>query len=95
MLKDSTFVPGQNFIQVTGNIYPLSTRPVRLTDTNPVDSVYSAEIRFSSRTANQELEYNYEIITPEGKKTEQLPRKISLRGREIDIPPLYFNAFAW
>ena len=96
MLKDSTFVPGRDYIRVTGSLSPISTRPVRLYDTNPVDSIYTAEVRFSSRYANSELEYNFEIIHPEGKKkTEQLPRKVRLSGRELELPPLYFNAFAW
>ncbi len=96
MLKDSTFVPGRDYIRVTGSLSPISTRPVRLYDTNPVDSIYTAEVRFSSRYSNSELEYNFEIIHPEGKKkTEQLPRKVRLSGRELELPPLYFNAFAW
>ncbi|MGN8226836.1 hypothetical protein [Gracilimonas sp. BCB1] len=96
MLKDSTFVPGRDYIRVTGNLSPISTRPVRLHDSNPVDSIYTAEVRFSSRYSNSELEYNFEIVHPEGKKkTEQLPRKVRLSGRELELPPLYFNAFAW
>lgn len=96
MLEDSTFVPGRDYIRVTGNLSPIKTRPVRLYDSNPVDSIYTAEVRFSSRHSNSELEYNFEIVHPEGKKkTEQLPRKVRLTSREIEIPPLYFNAFAW
>ncbi|WP_428234802.1 hypothetical protein [Gracilimonas sp.] len=96
MLKDSTFVPGRDYVQVTGSLSPISTRPVRLYDTNPVDSVYTAEVRFSSRYSNSELEYNFEIVHSEGKKkTEQLPRKVRLTNRELELPPLYFNAFAW
>ena len=95
MLKDSTFIPGQDYVQVTGNFSPISTRPVRLYDTEPADSIYTAKVRFSSRYSNSELEYNFEIVTPEGKKTEQLPRKLRLRSREMELPALHFNAFAW
>ena len=95
MLEDSTFIPGQDYVQVTGSFSPISTRPVRLYDTNPVDSIYTAEVRFSSRYSNQELEYNFEIVSPDSKKKERLPRKVSLRSREIELQPLYFDAFAW
>ncbi|MEQ8525859.1 hypothetical protein [Gracilimonas sp.] len=95
MLEDSTFIPGQDYVQVTGSFSPISTRPVRLYDTNPVDSIYTAEVRFSSRYSNQELQYNFEIVSPDSKKKERLPRKVSLRSREIELQPLYFDAFAW
>lgn len=98
MLKDSTFIPGRDVIQLTGNLFPLGknrTEPMFDGKGNDADSIYTAVVRFSSRYDNQELEYNFRIVTPEKTKEEKLPRKVSLRGKEVEIPPLFFNAFAW
>lgn len=93
-LKDSAFVPGRDIIQVKGNIYPLSTRPVQLTDADS-DSIYTAEIRFTSRYVGEQLEYNFEIVKPNETETERMSRKLNLRSGETELPALYFNAFAW
>lgn len=95
MLEDSVFVPGRDRVQITGNFYPLGPNKfMQMHDKAPVDSVYTVEINFSGRFDNQELIYNFEIITPEEKYTEDTPRLLRLQGREIEIPPLYFNSFA-
>jgi hypothetical protein len=94
-LEDSAFVPGRDIIQVTGNIYPLSSRPVQLTDTAPTDSIYTGEVRFASSYVGDQLEYNFEIVKPEETETERMPRKLNLRATEMELPPLYFDAFAW
>ncbi|WP_020402049.1 hypothetical protein [Gracilimonas tropica] len=93
-LEDSAFVPGRDIIRVTGNIYPLSTRPVQLTDAD-TDSIYTAEIRFTSRYVGEQLEYNFEIVKPNETETERMSRKLNLRSGEMELPALYFNAFAW
>lgn len=94
-LEDSTFVPGRDIIQVTGNIFPLSSRPVQLTDTVPVDSIFTAEVRFARSYVGDQLEYNFEIVKPEETETERMIRKLNLRATEMELPPLYFDAFAW
>lgn len=96
MLKDSTFVPGRDQIQLVGEFFPLGkNRALPMDEGNEIDSIYTTVIRFSSRYAGKELEYNFQIVTPSEIKKEKLPRKIDLRKREIETPPLYFNAFAW
>ncbi len=95
MLEDSTFVPGRDVVQVVGNFYPLgANKSVQMHDQEPVDSVYTAEIEFSRRFDNQELKYNYEIITPNKKISESATRRIRLQGGQVNLPPLYFDDFA-
>ena len=96
-LEDSMFVPNQDKMVIIGNFYPLGlNRSVQMFDEAPIDSIYTAEIRFGSRYQGQVLEYNFQIVDENGNKnTESMVRKITLSAGETEIPPLYFNAFAW
>jgi hypothetical protein len=96
-LEDSSFVPSQDKLQIIGNFYPLGpNRSIQLIDEAPIDSIYSAEIRFNSRYRGETLEYNYQIVDMDGNKnTENMVRKITIRAGETELPALYFNAFAW
>lgn len=95
-LEDSSFVPGRDELKIVGDLYPLNTpTPYILIDEEPIDSVYSITVRFSSRFRNQTLTYNFEMISNYVRLTEVLPRNLQLQGREVDLDALYFNAFAW
>ena len=95
-LEDSTFVPGRDQLKIVGDLYPINTpNPYYLFDEEPIDSVYSITVRFSSRFRNQMLNYNFEMMTNYIRNVEVLPRSIQLQSREVELDPIYFNAFAW
>ncbi len=95
-LEDSTFIPGRDQLKIVGDFYPINTpNPYYLIDEEPIDSIYTITVRFSSRFRNETLTYNFEMITNYIRNTEVLPRSIQLQGREVELDPLYFNAFAW
>src|SRR6056297_2585424 len=82
MLEDSSFVPGQDVLRVTGNIYPLGPNQfVQLRDTSPRDSIFSAEVRFTNPQPNEVLEYTFQILRPENQiERERGMRRIPLRS---------------
>lgn len=95
-LEDSSFVPGRDMLEIIGDIRPLSMlRTFRLTDTEPVDSVYSVTLNFSTRFNRQMLTYNFIMTANSIKLTEVLERNLTLQNREVSLDALYFNAFAW
>lgn len=95
-LEDSTFIPGRDLVQLVGSIRPINTaRPTYLVDSEPVDSIYSVTVDFSSRYRNQTLTYNFELRVNFERRKETLPRTLLLSLREIELDPLYFDAFAW
>ncbi|MFV1884475.1 MAG: hypothetical protein ACMZ7B_08310 [Balneola sp.] len=95
-LEDSIFVPGRDQLQLVGNLQPINTaRPYFLTDTEPIDSVYSVTITFPGRFRNQTLIYNFEMTVNYIKQKESLERRLLLRTGEVELDALYFNAFAW
>ena len=94
-MADSSFIPGRDVVEVKGNFYPLDSRPLRLTDTSPKDSIFTAEVTFPSRYNNLTLQYNYELVLNGRRRTEDSPRGIVLNGRPTVLPPLHFNALAW
>lgn len=95
-LEDSSFVPGRDMLEIIGDIRPLSMlRTFRLTDTEPVDSVYSVTLNFSTRFNRQMLTYNFIMTANSVKLTEVLERNLTLQNREVSLDALYFNAFAW
>jgi|AntRauTorckE6833_2_1112554.scaffolds.fasta_scaffold15626_2 hypothetical protein len=94
MLKDSTFIPGQDVIQITGNVYPLDKRRgIELSDGTPADSVYSVEIDFPRRRNSQNLLYSFEVKKPYDSITENAPRSLNLVGEDQVLPPMIFNSF--
>lgn len=95
-LEDSSFIPGRDNLKIVGDLYPIITpNPYYLVDEEPIDSIYSITIRFSSRFRNQMLTYNFEMMANYIRTVEVLPRSIQLQSREVELDPLYFNAFAW
>ena len=95
-LEDSIFIPGRDQLRIVGNLQPINTaRPYFLSDEEPIDSVYSVTINFPQRFRNQTLIYNYEMTINYVKQTEDLERQLLLRQGDVELPPLFFNAFAW
>ncbi len=95
-LEDSTFIPGRDQLRVIGSAQPISlATPYYLTDQEPIDSVYSVTINFSPRYRNQTIVYNFEMTANYRKITEELERQLLIRQGEVELDPLYFNAFAW
>tara|TARA_R110001599_G_C11828144_1_gene617998 strand:- start:29 stop:418 length:390 start_codon:yes stop_codon:yes gene_type:complete len=95
MLLDSTFIPGQEFLEVKGDLRPFTrTTNFQMTDETPIDSVYSVTLEFPSRYNGQILTYNYVIKSLVNKdRNEFLPRTLDLKGKEIIDPPYYFDSF--
>ncbi len=95
MLLDSTFIPGQEFLEVKGDLRPFTrTTSFQMTDEAPIDSVYSVTIEFPRRYNGQILTYNYVIKSLVHKeRNEFLPRTLELKGQEIIDPPYYFDSF--
>jgi len=96
MLEDSSFVPGQDFLEVTGNLHPFTrTTRFELKDSAPRDSVYSVTLDFPRRLNGQTLTFNYVIKSLVNKeRTEFMERTLILTGEAIELPPLYFDSFS-
>ncbi len=95
-LEDSTFIPGRDQLRVIGSAQPISlATPYYLTDQEPIDSVYSVTINFSPRYRNQTIVYNFEMTVNYRKIVEDLERQLLIQQGEVELDPLYFNAFAW
>lgn len=95
-LQDSLFIPATDKVKLVGNLQPLSGfRTIFLTDTAPIDSVFTVEIDFSRRLEDQTLTYNFVLQLEKETLEEQGTRTIKLRGKEIELPPIQFGAFAW
>lgn len=94
LLADSLFVPGEDQLKLTGDIFPLGRgRDMLLKDTAPEDSIYSVEVSFFSRDAGDMLIYNYLIIRPESTEREIQPRQLLIPSGNTELTPIPFNAF--
>jgi hypothetical protein len=95
-MKDSVFVPSQHSVVVTGNQLPFtSLNSFRMQDTEPVDSVYSAQVRFPSSEIGKTLKFNFEIKRPKKENlTERQPRLLRIEEGSNTLRPDYFNSFA-
>ena len=96
-LLDSTVVPPLDYVELTGDLYPLGQyKFVRMTDEEPIDSVYSVEVTFPRRFLNRRLLYNFVIRRPSSTdKFEGLQRNLVLRPGEFATDSLFFDSFAW
>ena len=95
-LKDSTFIPGRDRVEITGNSFPFLNPSNRLRDTStPKDSVYTITLRFSNRDIGDSFEYNYVLYIDGKPYRESMPRQIRVRNGEMVLDPYYFDAFAW
>ena len=95
-MKDSAFVPPQHSVVVTGNQLPFtSLNSFKMRDTEPVDSVYSAQVRFPSSEIGKTLKFKFEIKRPKKNNlTERQPRLLRIEEGTNTLRPDYFNSFA-
>lgn len=95
-LADSVFIPGRDVLQITGSEYPLNTAaPVIMRDLPPIDSIYTATVRFSSRLTGKTIQYNFEMMLEGRRIGESLPRTLLIPADKTELDALYFDAFAW
>jgi hypothetical protein len=95
-LKDSTFIPGRDRVEIAGKSFPFLNPNNRLRDTSaPKDSVYSITLRFSNRDVGNTFEYNYVLYLDGKPYRESMPRQIRIRQENQVLDPFYFDAFAW
>mgnify|MGYP005846110067 CR=1 FL=1 len=95
-LKDSTFVPGRDFIEITGDVFPFSKSGNRLKDDSvPADSIYSITLNFDRFSVNKTYAYNFIMNINGQPRKESMPRQVAIRPGEHELDALYFDAFAW
>ena len=95
-LKDSTFIPGRDRVEITGNSFHFMYPNNRLTDNSiPKDSIYTITLRFTNRDIGETYEYNYVLYIDGEPQGESMPRQIRIRNANQVLDPLYFDAFAW
>lgn len=94
-LKDSIFIPSRDRILVTGNQHPFSRDNNRLTDTTPIDSVYSITLRFMRGDLNKTFNFNYVMYIDGKPRRESMVRQIEIQPGRHNLDALYFDGFAW
>lgn len=98
MLEDSSFVPGQDVLEVSGDLMPFSrTKRFELRDEAPADSIYSVTVEFPRRWNDHMLNFTYIIRSRFNlykEKQEAFPRMLELKTREITTRALLFDTYA-
>lgn len=95
-LEDSVFLPGRDRAEITGNLFPLSHgRTMLLEDTEPVDSVYSLEVRFPRSATGKKLTFYYMLTIDSETNKESMPRSLEIRKGAYKLDALYFGSYAW
>ena len=95
-LEDSTFIPGRDYVEISGSEYPFSKRGNLLKDnSSPADSVYSITLTFTRMDLNKTFSYNYILNINGQPRKESMPRQIDILAGEHELDPFYFDAFAW
>lgn len=92
VMNDSTFIPGEDEIQIKGDLYPLTpSMPVKMQDEAPIDSIYTVELRFPSQYDGKKLNFNFEIAKKRRIIKEQVTRTLFLNGEKIELQTLGFD----
>jgi len=95
-LEDSIFIPGRDYVEISGSEYPFSKRGNRLTDqSSPADSIYSITLTFTRADLNKTFSYNYVLNINGQPRKESMPRQIDILPGEHELDAFYFDAFAW
>ncbi|MGF1670230.1 MAG: hypothetical protein ACFCU6_07265 [Balneolaceae bacterium] len=95
-LRDSVFVPGRDYVEITGNDYPFTKRNNRLADlSTPRDSIYSITLEFTRSDLNKTFNYNFVVFINGQPRSESMPRQITIQPGKYELDPFYFDAFAW
>lgn len=85
-------------IMIKGDKSPLGTgvlQYVKLEDSAPIDSIYTAVIEFPSTYNDKVLKYNFVIKKLLTSEQEDRTREITLSGGEMELPAIMFNAYDW
>lgn len=92
---DSTFIPTQHRLEIIGNQPPLTrNNRIQLKDVPPADSIFVAEIRFSSLFVGEYFKYNFSITREHAREIEDQPRLMLLRKGTIQLDLTHYNSFA-
>jgi len=97
-LENGLFNDFTNNIYLKGNISPLGENLgsyIEMTDTAPVDSIYSVVVEFPAMYDNELLEYNFVIKRLLSSEHEDKKRELTLSGEAEDLPAIKFNAYDW
>ena len=97
-LENGLFNDFTNDLFLKGNISPLSTSSagyLEMTDTAPVDSIYSVVVEFPAIYDGDLLEYNFVIKRLLSTENEERKRELTLSGEAEDLPAIKFNSYDW
>tara|TARA_R110002072_G_scaffold34524_2_gene103205 strand:- start:29153 stop:29524 length:372 start_codon:yes stop_codon:yes gene_type:complete len=97
-LQNNIFDELTNDIFLKGDISPLGEsvgQYLELTDTAPVDSIYSVVVTFPSIYNDDLLSYNFVIKRVLTTEHEERTRELTLSGEAEDLPAIKFNSFDW
>jgi len=97
-LENGLFNDLTNDLFLKGNISPLSESSagyLEMTDTAPVDSIYSVVVEFPAIYDTQLLQYNFVIKRLLTTENEERTRELTLSGEAEDLPAIKFNSYDW
>jgi hypothetical protein len=97
-LENGLFNDFTNNLYLKGNISPLGENFgsfIEMTDTAPVDSIYSVVVEFPAIYDNELLEYNFVIKRLLSTENEDKKRELTLSGDTEDLPAIKFNSYDW
>ena len=97
-LDNGLFNTITNKIYLKGDITPLGesqAQYLELTDTAPVDSIYSVAVVFPAIYTNDLLKYNFVIERVLSTEHEERTRELTLSGQPEVLPEIKFNSFDW
>ncbi|MGN8225356.1 hypothetical protein [Gracilimonas sp. BCB1] len=95
-LQDSLFIPSTDKVILVGDVRPLNgIDDIYLRDEEPIDSIFTAEVRFKRFLDGDQVSYNFVLDTQSKKYEEPRPRSLRLSGNEMILPPIQFGATAW
>lgn len=97
-LDNGLFNTVTNKIYLKGDIAPLGENKAQyleLTDTAPVDSVYSVAVVFPAIYTSDLLTYNFVIERVLSTEYEERTRELTLSGQPEVLPEIKFNSFDW
>ena len=97
-LQNGLFNQYTQAVMLKGDKSPLGNgvlQHIKLEDTAPIDSIYSAVVEFPSIYNDKMLEYNFVIKKLLSSEQEDRVRQITLNGGEMELPAINFNSYDW
>lgn len=94
-ITSGAFIPGSSTVAISGDQLPFSkTRRIKLKDTAPRDSIYTATVQFPSLTNGRELTYQYLIKKDYTPVKERNSRSYRITSENEVLPVVKFDEFA-